>query len=96
MIHWVDEAQKQIYLTARGREPGHHIYYGHLYRVNFDGSGLELLTPEDANHQISFAPSGRYFVDTQSRIETPPVTVLRRTSDGRIIRTLEEADISRA
>lgn len=96
MIHWVDEAQKQIYLTARGREPGHHIYYGHLYRVNFDGSGLQLLTPEDANHQISFAPSGRYFVDTQSRIETPPVTVLRRTSDGQIIRTLEEADISRA
>jgi dipeptidyl aminopeptidase/acylaminoacyl peptidase len=96
VIHWVDEDQEQIYFTGRGREPGHHIYYGHMYRVNFDGTGLQLLTSEDANHQISFAPSGRYFVDRMSRIEQPPVTVLRRASDGQIIRTVEEADISRA
>ena len=72
-LHRVDEDLKQIYFTARGREPGHHIYYGHMYRINYDGSGMQLLTPEDANHQISFAPGGQYFVDRMSRIETPPV-----------------------
>ncbi len=95
VIHHVDEANQQVYFTGRGREPGHHIYYGHTYRVNFDGTGLTLLTPEDANHAVSFAPSGDYFIDTYSRIEQPPVTVLRRASDGQIVRTIEEADISR-
>jgi dipeptidyl aminopeptidase/acylaminoacyl peptidase len=66
-----------------------------LYRVGFDGSGLTLLTPEDANHEVDFSPSGKYFVDSYSRIEKPPVTVLRAVPDGRVIRKLEDADISR-
>ena len=94
-IEHVDEAAKQIYFTARGREPGRFRYYAHLYRVGYDGSGLTLLTTEDANHEITFSPSGRYFVDTYSRIEAPPVTVLRSIPDGRIIRKLETADVSR-
>lgn len=94
-VLYVDHAARQIYFTARGRESGRLIYYAHLYRVGFDGSGLTLLTPEDANHRITFSPSGKYFVDTYSRIEEPPVTVLRSAADGKIIRTLETADISR-
>lgn len=94
-VLYVDQARKQIYFTGRGREEGRLIYYAHLYKVGFDGSGLTLLTPEDANHRISFSPSGRFFVDTYSRIEQPPVTVVRRASDGRVVMKLEEADISR-
>ena len=48
----VDETRQRIYFTARGCEPGRNPYYAHLYRVGFDGSGLTLLTPEDANHVI--------------------------------------------
>lgn len=94
-VRYVDEKARQIYFTARGREPGRLVYYQHLYRVNFDGSGLTLITPEDADHRIEFAPSGRYFIDIQSRIEQPPVSVLRAVPDGRVIRVLEEADVSR-
>ncbi len=94
-IERVDEATKQIYFTARGKESGRLLYYAHLYRVNYDGSGLTLLTPEDGNHVIQFSPSGKYFVDTYSRIEKAPVTVLRAIPDGRIVRKLEEADVSR-
>jgi dipeptidyl aminopeptidase/acylaminoacyl peptidase len=94
-VRYVDERARQIYFTARGREPGRLLYYQHLYRVNFDGSGLTLLTPEDADHRIEFSPSGRYFIDIQSRIEQPPVSVLRAAPDGRVIRVLEEADVSR-
>jgi dipeptidyl aminopeptidase/acylaminoacyl peptidase len=94
-IQFVDEVAKQVYFTARGREAGQLWYYAKLYRVNYDGTGLLQLTPEDAHHEIEFSPSGRYFVDTYSRIETPSVTVLRSALDGRVIRKLEEADVSR-
>ncbi|MDE0075037.1 MAG: DPP IV N-terminal domain-containing protein [Gammaproteobacteria bacterium] len=91
---FIDEARQRIYFTARGREPGRNPYYAHLYRVGFNGSELTLLTPEDANHVIEFSPSGSYFVDTYSRVEGEPVTVLRTAADGRVVRELERADIS--
>ncbi len=94
-IQYVDEAAKQVYFTARGREAGQFWYCAKLYRVNYDGTGLVLLTPEDAHHVVEFSPSGKYIVDSYSRIETAPVTVLRSPLDGRVIRTLETADISR-
>ena len=91
----VDEAARRIHFVARGREPGRSPYHAHLYRVDYDGSNLTLLTPEDANHEIVFSPSGSYLVDTYSRIGAPPVTVLRSAADGRIVLELERADISR-
>ncbi|MBI3982202.1 MAG: DPP IV N-terminal domain-containing protein [Gemmatimonadetes bacterium] len=94
-VRHVDETARQIYFTARGREAGRLLYNAHLYRVGFDGSGLTLLTPEDADHRIEFSPSGRYFVDMTSSIEKAPVTYLRAVPDGRIVRKLEEADVSR-
>jgi dipeptidyl aminopeptidase/acylaminoacyl peptidase len=94
-IAWVDEVGRQVYFTARGREPGGFLYYARLYRMGYDGSGLALLTPEDANHEISFSPSGLVFVDSYSRVDKPPVTVLRAAPSGRILRTLETADVTR-
>ena len=94
-IQSVDETNKYVYFSARGRESGRVPYYAHLYRVNYDGSGLTLITPEDANHEIEFSPNGKFFVDTYSRIDKPPVSVLRAAPDGRIVRKLEEADVSR-
>jgi dipeptidyl aminopeptidase/acylaminoacyl peptidase len=90
----VDEARRLIYFIAVGREAGRDPYYSHLYRVGFDGSHLTLLTPENANHQVSFAPSGRFFVDSYSRPDVPPVTILRN-ADGKQVMPLEQADISR-
>jgi dipeptidyl aminopeptidase/acylaminoacyl peptidase len=91
-ISYVDETRKQVFFTGRGRDG--FLYYAKLYRTNYDGSGLTLVTPEDANHVISFSPSGKYIVDTYSRIEAPSVTVLRSAS-GAVIKKLEEADVSR-
>jgi dipeptidyl aminopeptidase/acylaminoacyl peptidase len=90
----VDEKERTIYFLADGREPGRNPYFTHLYRVGFSGEGLTLLTPEDANHEVAFSPSGRYFVDTYSRPDVPPVTVLRQ-SDGKLVATIEKADDSR-
>jgi dipeptidyl-peptidase-4 len=93
-IKYVDEEGRRVYFTGRGAEAGRDVYYAHLYSVGFDGSDMQLLSPEDANHLIQASPSGRYFVDTYSRVDLPPVTVLRGR-DGSVIRDLEEADVSR-
>ncbi|PYP66745.1 MAG: S9 family peptidase [Gemmatimonadetes bacterium] len=93
-IEYVDEANKYVYFTARGREPGV-PYYARLYRVGYDGSGLTVITPEDAHHDIDFSPNGKYFVDSYSRVEKAPVTVLRAVPDGHIVRKLEDGDVSR-
>jgi len=89
---YVDENSSQVYFTAGGREPGRDPYFRHLYKANLNGSGLTLLTPENADHNIQVSPKGTAFVDTYSRIDLPPVTVLRDLS-GNIILTLEEGDI---
>ncbi|BFH16242.1 DPP IV N-terminal domain-containing protein [Paenibacillus melissococcoides] len=88
----VDERQQWIYFTASAREPGRDPYYQHLYRIRPDGSGLRLLTPEDADHKIAFAPDMSCFTDTYSRVDLPPVSVLRH-NDGSLARELERADI---
>ncbi len=49
----VDERRGTVYFTASGREPGRNPYFRHLYRVQLDGSGLKLLTPENAEHQVA-------------------------------------------
>jgi dipeptidyl aminopeptidase/acylaminoacyl peptidase len=87
----VDESAQEVYFTAVGHERGRDPYYVHLYRVGFDGRDLRLLTPENANHDITMAPSGRYFLDRYSTPQTPPVAVIRDAT-GRVRMTLESAD----
>ena len=89
----LDEKARTLWFTGAGKEPGD-PYFRRLYRVKLDGSGLTLLTPEEADHDIALSPSGRFFVDNYSRPEVPPVSVLR-DADGRDLLALEKADISR-
>jgi dipeptidyl aminopeptidase/acylaminoacyl peptidase len=89
----VDRKRRVLYLLGAGREPGN-PYFGYLYKVGLDGRHFELLTPERADHSVSMAPSGRYFLDSYSTPDSPPVTVLR-DRNGRLLRTLERTDISR-
>ncbi len=90
----VDEESRTAYFTAAGREEGRHPYFTHFYSASLDGSGARLLTPEDAVHRVVASPSGRYFVNTYSTPETPPVTVVRGR-DGSVRLTVETADVSR-
>lgn len=93
-VKHVDQAARQIYFTARGREPGRFVYHQYLYRVNFDGTGLTLLTPEDGDHDLEFSPDGRSIVDRVSRRDAPPVASVRSPRDGAVVMPLETADVS--
>lgn len=94
-VERVDEEAGKIYFTARGREPNRDPYLLHAYSIGLDGEGLTLLTPEPADHDVEFSPGGDYLVDTYSTVREPPVTVVRRVSDGSVVMELERADISR-
>ena len=88
----VDEAQRQVWFLASGLREKEDPYHLHLCRVNLDGSGFLQLTGGDGNHQIDFSPDRRYFVDSWSRADHPPVTELRRSQDGALVCELERAD----
>ena len=90
----IDEKNRMLYFLGVGREKGRDPYFVHFYRVKFDGTGLTLLTPEDGNHDVTLAASGKYFTDSYSKPDVPPVAVVRDET-GKLIATLENADISR-
>ena len=93
-IRHVDEAGRVIYFVANGMEKDDATpYYEHLYRVNFDGSGLKAVTPGNYHHLTHMDRYGRYVVDNYSRINTIPATALF-DNQGRRIMTLEVSDFS--
>lgn len=91
-VKYVDEKNRTIHFTAVGVEDDRNPYHEYLYRINFDGSGLELLTPNESHHSVSLSPDQTYIVDTYSDFETPQKTVLRNASGSELM-TIEEADI---
>jgi dipeptidyl-peptidase-4 len=91
----VDEKNRVLYLTANGREENEDPYYFHEYAARLDGSGMKLLSPGDANHSIAMSDTGRFFVDTYSRVNTIPDSVLYDASGSKVM-DLEKTDLSRA
>jgi dipeptidyl-peptidase 4 len=90
----VDHEKRQIWFVAGGIRPEGEPYYLDLCRVNLDGSGLVILTDGPGTHSIKMSPGGRFFIDTFSRVDLPPVSELRRSEDGKAICRLEDADAS--
>jgi dipeptidyl aminopeptidase/acylaminoacyl peptidase len=93
-IEHVDEKARRLCFMGNGREKGEDPYLQHLYSVGFDGKGLQLLSPENANHSVSISPDGAFFVDNYSRPDLPGESVLRRIKDGSEVRVLETTDAS--
>jgi dipeptidyl aminopeptidase/acylaminoacyl peptidase len=93
----VDETKRVVYFTANGKESlagggKEDPYYMHLYRINLDGSGLQLLNAGNFDHRISLNDNNSYFVNNASRVNTTPVSTLH-SADGRKIMDLETADL---
>jgi len=90
----VDAAARKLYFLAVGKEFGRDPYFQHYYSINFDGSGLKLLTPENADHSVTASPDGRYFVDVASTVTQPQVAVVR-DDNGKLVTEVAKQDISK-
>jgi len=95
-VERVDEAARQVWLWAGGIHPGQDPYYEHLVRVNFDGSGLTLLTEGDGTHSVEFSPDRQFFIDTYSRVDCAPVHELRRADSGALVCELMRTETAAA
>ncbi|MES2330049.1 MAG: DPP IV N-terminal domain-containing protein [Bacteroidota bacterium] len=89
----IDEKARLIWFTTTGRDASN-PYFSRLCRIGFDGKGLTELTPGEGNHQANFSPSGNYILDTYSKPDVAPATVLR-DMNGKLITELEKTDVSR-
>ncbi|WP_316850141.1 S9 family peptidase [Pedobacter agri] len=89
----VDEKKRTIYFMANGQDKLN-PYFGHFYKIGFDGKKLTDLTPEPGNHMVSFSPSEKYFIDNYSQPNVPAVVALRDIN-GKLITELAKTDVSR-
>lgn len=94
----IDEEKRVLYFSGNGREQintntKEDPYYLHLYKVNFDGSGLQLLNAGNFDHSFSVNDKKTFFVNNSSRVNTTPVSALYAT-DGKKLMDLETADLS--
>ncbi|WP_316747194.1 S9 family peptidase [Pedobacter gandavensis] len=89
----VDQKNRVLYFTANGKESKEDPYYVHLYRINFDGSGMKLLNQGDFDHAISMNDEAKFFVDNSSRVNTAPKAVVM-DNNGRVVMNLETTDLS--
>lgn len=93
------------YFSAGGVDAGDPYVRG-LYRVSLQGGPIQRLAADGSDHMAdagtgalfgerapqALSPHGGYLVDTVSRLEQPPRTVLRASDDGRELLVLEAAD----
>jgi dipeptidyl-peptidase-4 len=78
----IDEKNGWVYFTALEKSS----IERHLYRIKFDGTGMQRLTKEDGAHRISFSPDARFYFDAYSNISTPPVLSLHGSGGDALLR----------
>ena len=84
-IEGVDPAKQIIYFTGTNPTP----LERQLWRIKFDGTGLERITKTPGRHSIDMAPNTQYFIDSYSSTSQPRQIELWSTTTGKL-RTMEE------
>ena len=95
-IHKVDEDGGYVLMNVNGLHAaeGEDPYNKHLARLDLSTGRITDLTPENANHTVSFNKDYSSFVDNYSRPDSPNVCVARSVSDGSVIMEIQRQDIS--
>ncbi|HMM02422.1 MULTISPECIES: S9 family peptidase [unclassified Dysgonomonas] len=93
----VDEKKRTLIFKACGMDKGEDPYLEKYYSLNIDNGRIQPLTPENANHNVTFSSDYTYFVDSYSRVDLPPTLVVRSAADGKVIlKPQQQPDISKA
>lgn len=89
----VDEAARVVYFTAHGVNKKENPYYAHLYRINFDGTGMKLLNDGNFDNMTFMCDDAKFFVNSASRVDAIPTNTLYDNM-GRKVMDLEVSDFS--
>lgn len=90
----INQAERTVFFLAVGKEKGRDPYFSHYYSIRFDGSGMKLLTPENAEHSVTASPEGKYFIDVAST-PTQPQTAVVRDVTGKLAVSVAKQDITK-
>ncbi|HVK47573.1 MAG TPA: DPP IV N-terminal domain-containing protein [Pseudobacter sp.] len=81
----IDTSSNTMYFYGYGREKGINPYYAQVYKAGLSGNDLMLLTPGNATHQVFIGVNGKYMVDTYSRIDLEPRTIVRDMNGNEVM-----------
>ncbi|MFC2155067.1 DPP IV N-terminal domain-containing protein [Acidobacteriota bacterium] len=82
----VDQVSKTIYFSAKKEDSTESDYY----KTDFMGEKIVKLTENKGSHRVTVAPSGKYFIDNYSSIQTPTRLELR-DNNSRLIREIADS-----
>lgn len=93
----VDEKSHTAILKICGKDAGEDPYLEKYYLLYLDSGKLVALTPENANHNVTFSADYSCLVDNYSRVDMKPTIVVRSAKDGHILyQPQNQPDISLA
>ncbi|KAK6217901.1 hypothetical protein LQW54_003189 [Pestalotiopsis sp. IQ-011] len=92
-VEHIDETKRQIWFEGLGMVPSQDPYYSHLACVDFDGTKLRVVTKGNGTHSWQWSPDRQFLIDTWSRMDQPPLTVLRRAETGEEVVPLEKGNL---
>ena len=93
-VESVDAAARTVTLRAMGIDAAHDPCFEHWMRVPIDAGEAVRLTHGDGTHRVEWSPGGRWYVDTWSRVDLPPVKELRDGRDGSLVCELGRGSVA--
>lgn len=86
-ISFIDEKNSHIYFTAASTA----AYNRELYRVNFNGKNLTLISDKNniGTYYAQFSNNGKYYISSYSSAVTPTVYTINNNK-GKVLVTLED------
>lgn len=73
----VDEKKRTLIFKGCGMDEGEDPYFEKYYSLNIDNGKIVCLTPENANHSVTFTTDYQYMLDSYSRVDLAPTVVVR-------------------
>lgn len=90
----IDTLGRSIIFEGYGREKGINPHYCLYYKASLDGDRpVELLTPDNGHHKISFSPDKKFIVDSWSRMDLAPQHRIC-DRDGKLLFSMQGCDVS--
>lgn len=82
---FTDEQHDWVYFASTKQDPRER----HIYRIHFDGTGLQQLTKQSGTHKPMLSPDGNFLIDNFSSVEQPRQVHLLQP-DGSEITTIDQ------